>query len=455
MRRFVLVLAASALLAGCATPAYVRPASPAPPAWPTGAAYPPAVAGPAGLPWRDLIADEKLRAVIARMLADNRDLRASVANAAAARALYHVQRAAQFPALTANASGARDHTDAAGDADNFSASIGFSSFEIDLFGRAHDETKAQFEAYLSTESGARAARLSLVAETATAYARFAADRELLALARETQASAARTVRLTQARHDSGLAGALDLEDATTILAQAQSDVAAMTTQAAQDRNALELLVGAPVEDSLLPSSLAAVDAGVHSAPAGLSSAILLQRPDVLEAEHALKSANYDVGAARAAFFPSISLTSALGLASQALSDLAHGNFWSAQAGAVAPLIGGGHGANLSYAKAKYRAAVAQYEKAVQSAFRDVADALARRGTIDDQRAAQARLSAAAERSATLADDRYRAGLSGFLDVLTAQRTMYASRQSAIAATLADIDSRIALYAALGADASLE
>jgi outer membrane protein, multidrug efflux system len=447
-------------------PKYVRPTAPVPAAWPSGAAYAPEAASQAGMPWRDLIAHEKLRTVIERMLANNRDLRAAVANVAAARAQYRVQRAAQFPTIGGDASvtvahggngaGSAAGVGRSGSYEIYSGSIGISGFEIDLFGRLRNQTKAQFEAYLASQSGARSTRLSLVSETATAYATLAADRDLLKVAQDTQASARRTVELTQTLLNAGLGSATDLENARTVLAQAESDLANSTTQVAQDRNALELLVGAPVEDALLPQSLAELDPAIGNVPAGLSSDVLLQRPDVVEAEHSLRGANASIGAARAAFFPQISLTSAVGLASTALSTLFKNDAfnWSVAPAASIPIIGGANRGNLQYAEAQRDLAVAQYEKAVQTAFRDVADGLARRGTIASQRAAQTRLVTAADRAFNLSERQFRAGISPFLDALTAQRTLYAARQSAVAVTLSDIANRITLYAAIGADDTL-
>lgn len=454
MRRASWLALPLALTACNLAPHYVRPEAPVAESWPAGVAYPATADAAAGLPWRSMIADERLQAVIDDMLRNNRDLRASVANVAAARSLYRAQRSTLLPTLSASTSASvvRGPTDS----NSFSAGGAVSGFELDLFGRLRNQTQAQFETYLSTESGMRSIRLSLIAETASAYVTLAADRDLLRIAGETAASASRSVALTKRLFDAGLASGTDVESARTIQAQAESDVARLTTQVAQDSNALALLAGTPVEEALLPKSLADLDGRIATPPAGLSSDVLLRRPDVVEAEHALKAANADIGAARAAFFPIINLTTAFGFASGALSGLFDngGSRWSATPSATVPLIGGPYRANLAYAEAERDARVAQYEKAVQSAFRDVADALARRGTIADQRAAQTRLVTAAQRSFTLAETRYRAGTSDFLEALTAQRTLYSARQSELATRLADIANRIDLYAAVGADDSL-
>ena len=439
-----LIGASALLLAGCSmTPAYERPAPPVPATLPQGEAYAaPAAGETAGLAWTELVQDARLRTVIERALANNRDLRAAIANVQSARAQYRVQRAAQLPTVTADAGASLTRQNDARQ-NSYSADIGFSAFEIDLFGRVRSLTEAALETYLATEEGARSTRIALIAETASAYATLAADQELLALARQTKASAQRTLDLTRSLNAAGLAGKLDVHQAETTVEQAASDVAATVTQVAQDRNALNLLAGAPIEDALLPLSLDSLIAGISRVPAGLSSDILLRRPDVLQAEHQLKAANADVGAARAAMFPTISLTSAIGVASSALSSLFSGGgfAWS-----VSPSAG-----NLDYSKAQRDLYLAQYEQAIQTAFQEVADGLARAGTIDAQQAAQRRLVTANARAYDLAEQRYRAGVDTFLTALTSQRSLYSARQSAIATNLALVSNRILLYRVIGAD----
>jgi multidrug efflux system outer membrane protein len=454
MMRVCLSAASLLALAGCnMAPTYVRPEMPVPATLPSGEAYAPLQAGEkAGLPWTQLVSDTRLHTVIERALANNRDLRAAIANIQSARAQYRVQRAAQLPTLTADAAASFTRQNDARQ-NSYSADLGFSAFEIDLFGRVRNLTQSALETYLATEEGARSTRIALIAETATAYATLAADQELLALSRETQASAQRTLDLTRSLNTAGLAGKLDVHQAETIVEQAASDVAANITQVAQDRNALDLLVGVPVEQALLPQSLDSLIAGVAKVPAGLTSDVLLRRPDVLQAEHQLKAANADIGAARAAMFPTISLTSAIGVASSALSSLFSGGgfTWSASPSASLPIFGGPNRGNLDYSKAQRDLYVAQYEKAVQTAFQEVADGLARAGTIDAQQAAQRRLVTASQRAYDLADQRYRAGIDTFLTALTSQRSLYSARQSAIATDLALATNRILLYRVIGAD----
>ncbi|WP_313958473.1 efflux transporter outer membrane subunit [Novosphingobium sp. 9] len=424
------------------------------------------------MPWKQLFANPRLQQVIATALEKNQDLRATLANVASARAEYHVERSYQLPTLAASGSGSIqrqiDHggnassgtqagsSTVGGGYQSFSGSVGFSSFELDLFGRLKNQSREQFETYLSSESGYRSARLTLVANVATAYATLASDRDLLKLAQDTATSAQRTVDLNRTLFKSGLAAGSDIATAETVLEQAKSDVASQTTLVAQDRNALDLLVGEHVGDDLLPASLSELDTTIGQVPAGLSSDVLLRRPDVVEAEHSLKATYAQIGAARAAFFPTISLTGALGAASTALSSLFDkGNLiWSASSSVSQTIWGGTNKGNLEYAKAQREYYLSQYRYAVQSAFKDVADALARRGTITDQRQAQDRLVDASNRSYKAYDDQYRAGTGTLIDALSAQRTLYSAQQTRISTVLADLTNRITVYSAIGSDDSL-
>jgi multidrug efflux system outer membrane protein len=463
MSRRLLALTACALaLAGCTLdPAYQRPAAPVPTAWPTGAAYP-ATSGEASVAgWRDVVVDPNLKAVIEQALANNRDLRIATANIAAARAQYGVQRADLFPAITANAGATYAHeplaalTGQAGsgsiDEHLYSTSVGFSAYELDLFGRVRSLTRAAQEQYFATEEARRTAQISLVAEVAGDWLTLAADRTLLQVAQDTERSQAASLDLAQHRFDAGVASGVDLAQAKGAYEQARSDVANDTTQVAQDRNALDLVVGAPVADALLPSGL--TDAlPVAETPAGVSSAVLLRRPDVVQAEDQLKAQNANIGAARAAFFPTITLTGSGGATSTALQTLFRGasQTWSFAPNIALPLFEGGRNiAGLHYAKAERDVAVATYEKAIQTAFRETADALARRGTIDEQLAAQIAQRDAAADGATLANARYERGADTYLNVLIAQRTLYAARQSLVATQLARADNLVTLYKALG------
>ena len=462
MRRAAAVVGASLALAGCTLePAYVRPAPATPATWPIGAAYPPA--GPAlpSLSYRDVFRDPHLQTIIASALANNQDLQAALANVAIARAQYRVQRAQLLPKIetTGSAAESQSHTEVAGITTtrrqidrSYDADIGFSAFEVDLFGRLRSLSHAAQEQYLASEAAERAARLTIIAEVAGAYLTLATDRSLLAVAAETETSALRSVELTRARLTGGIAPRSDLRQAETVLNQARSDRANLTTLVAQDRNALELLVGAPAPDAELPTSIESVDGLLGEAPAGLDSRVLLRRPDVVEAEHQLRAANAEIGAARAAFFPNISLTAVAGVASPALSALFNGDdfVWSAQAAAAQTLFdSGANRGNLAAAKARRELAVAQYQKAIQTAFREVADALAQRGTIDEQLRARTTRAEAAGTAYKLSDARYRSGVDPFLTTLDAQRTFYAAQQNLVQTRLDAASNLVELYRALG------
>ena len=465
MRRPLALAAAGLALAGCTLePRYQRPAPAVPTTWPTGRAYgePPAAEALPILSYRDVFHDPRLLALIERALVQNQNLRATAANVQIARAQYRIQRAGLFPSVDAQGSVVHNRdrrgSDPAADVErDYAANLG-AAFEIDLFGRLRSLSHAAQEQYLATDAGARAARLALVGEVARAYLTLAADRTSLLIAEETVASAGRTVSLTEARLKGGVSARTDLAQAQTVLQQARSDMARLATEVAQDRNALELLVGGPVADAELPAGIEEADGTLAEIPAGLDSRILLRRPDVLEAEHRLRSANAQIGAARAAFFPTISLTGLAGYASPQLDGLFSGrNFtWRSEGAAALPIFTGGAAlAGLSGSRAQRELAVAAYQNAVQSAFRDVADALARRGTMHDQLEAQEAFAAAAESAYDLSLARYRAGVETFLETLVAQRTLYVARQSLALTRLAQAQNLVDLYVALGGDAGLE
>jgi multidrug efflux system outer membrane protein len=463
MRRFLLAGAGLLALSGCTMePHYDRPVAAVPQSWPVGASYGATQAAPAAaIGYRDLFKDPRLLGVIDRALAGNQDLRAAVANVQVARAQYRIQRADLFPQLGASGTETqtRSRVTTGGvtqrqTSRSYDADIGLASFEVDLFGRLRSLTHSAQEQYLASEAGARSVRLALIGETANAWLTLAADRSLLGIATDTEASAQRTVDLTQAKLQGGVAPRSDLAQATTLLQQAKSDVADLTTAVAQDRNALELLVGGQVTDAELPASIESLDGVLAEAPAGLDSRVLLQRPDVTEAEHQLKAANAEIGAARAAFFPTISLTGLAGYASPQLSGLFHGrNYnWQGQGGIGLPIFAGGANvAGLDRSKAQRDVAVANYQGAIQSAFRDVADALARRGTIRDQIAAQAELEKAATESYDLAQARYKQGIDPYLATLDAQRTLYSARKTHAAARLVQAANLVTLYVSLGGE----
>ncbi len=463
----VATLLVATVLAGCSLePKYVAPLPAVPPSWPIG--DPALRTSEAALPalgYRDVFRDPHLQNLIAQGLANNQDIRLAVANIAAARGLYRVQRAALLPSIDASTSvSIRDGgnsgsggSGSGGSTTQYNVNIGASAFEIDLFGRIRSQSNAALNSYFATEAAARAVRLTLVADIADAYLTLATDRTLLGIAQDTVHSAERSVTLTRARLSGGVAPRTDLRQAETVLATAQSDMANLTTLVAQDRNALDLLVGAPVASGDLPPTIEAVEGAVVPVPAGLESSILLRRPDVVEAEFRLRAANAQIGAARAAFFPRISLTGLAGFASTALGSLFSGgafNF-SVVPGATLPIFdGGANRGNLDYARAQFGVATANYQRTIQAAFRDVADALARRATIADQAGAQVRLEAAAQDTARLTDARYRGGVASFLESLDAQRSLYGARRSLASTRLVRARNLVDLYRAVGGDPTL-
>jgi multidrug efflux system outer membrane protein len=326
------------------------------------------------------------------------------------------------------------------------------AWQLDLFGKLRDMTRAAQEQYFAARQARDEAQLVLVDEIATDYLTLRDDQALLGIARATLASGQASLDLTKHRLDAGVASALDVTQAQTIAEQARFDVARLTTQVAQDRNALELVVGAPVAGADLPGDLDGEVVVLGNLPGAVSSRVLLTRPDVVQAEDALKAANANIGAARASFFPQISLTASGGLTSLALSSLFKGAAatWSFAPALTQPIFeGGANLAGLELAKGQRDLAVAQYEKVIQTAFREVADALAQRGTIEEQVAAQAALSEAARQALTLAQARYQRGADSYLNVLIAQRTYYAAQQTLVTARLAKSLNLVTLYGVLG------
>jgi multidrug efflux system outer membrane protein len=478
------VLAASMLwlLNGCTMePRYRAPALPVAQQWPipptTTAAAGDAAATPAestqgdteaataasvaawDIGWRDFFADPRLQQLIAQALANNRDLRVAVLNIQLARAQYRVQRGALLPAVDATGSFTKEKLPAVETGlpytvteSFYQVGVGVSSFELDLFGRVRSLTHAALDQYLAQEQARRSAQLSLIAQIADAYLTLASDRELQRLAQQTLKSQEDSFGLTEKRHAIGAVSALDLAQAQTTVESARADAARYDGNIAQDTDALALLVGAPVDPTLLPEDFGASTIGIAELPAGLPSTVLLRRPDVLQSEFMLRSANADIGAARAAFFPTISLTAAIGSASPALSGLFKSGTgsWSFVPQASLPLFQGGQlVGNLAIARTDRDIAVAQYEKAIQSAFRDVADALALTLTLERQRQAQESLVAATQRAYDLSQQRYKAGSDSYLAVLDAQRSYYGAQQGLIATRLAQQNNRVTLYKALG------
>lgn len=485
MRRFAAIVALASVSACSLAPVYVRPAPPVPASWPTGDAY--LRQSEAALPsvsYRDIFRDTRLQAIIDRALANNRDLRIAVANITSTRAQYRIQRADLFPQLVATGSysyrdsgGGTTTTGAGagtgngtgtgngvgtvtsgGSNSNFSVGLGVTAFEIDLFGRVRSLTDASLSRYFAQEAAARSVRLALVGDIATAWLTYAADRSLLGVAEQTAASARRSVRLTDARRAGGISPRTDLRQAEQVLATAEADLAEQKTALAQDVNALQLLVGAPVDAGLLPASIEEAAKTAAELPAGLDSGVLLRRPDVVQAEYTLRATNAEIGAARAELFPRVALTSLIGFASTALRTLFAGGAFSYS---VAPSVNypifraGAGRAGVAFSQAQRDVALATYEQTIQTAFQEVSDALARRGTITDQLAARQRFYVAAADTYQLAEARYRGGIDTFLASLDAQRQLYSAQQLLVQTQLVRATNLVTLYRTLGGDALLD
>jgi multidrug efflux system outer membrane protein len=470
----------AALMASCTlAPAYERPALPIPANLPSGGAYGPArpaATSAADVAWRDFFTDPKLQQVIQLALDNNRDLRVAVLNIAQARAQYRVQRAALLPQVNANFNPTIEHlpasvigaqagvsTSSSGTAgasqavtvEYYEATLGVSNYELDLWGRVRSLSRQALEQYLATVEARRAEQISLISQVATAYVTYAADLERLDVARRTVENDQTSLNLTQQRFKGGVASELDVSQAQSALEQANAGVSTYTTTVAQDVNALRLLVGAEVPAELLPTPLHDLVVTLPDLPAGIPSQLLLRRPDVMEAEHQLKGYNANIGAARAAFFPAIELTGGGGSTSVSLGSLfgPGSGAWTFTPTVSLPIFAGGRNrANLSAAKAQKDIAVAQYEKAIQTAFREVADALAQQGQIAGLVSANQREVDAVSRGFGLASARYRRGSDTYLNVLSAQLTLYQAQQNLIAARLTRAANLITLYQVLGGGA---
>jgi len=423
--------------------------------WPipatAAAADPAAPSITADIGWRDFFADERLEEVIARALANNRDLRVAMLNVEKARAQYRIQRADRVPSVGANATMVRTGGDVPV-SETYTADLGITEFELDLFGRVRNLSQAALQRYFAQEENRRSAQLALIAEVANVYLTLAADQEQLRVAQATLATREDYYELTRKRFELGAVSALDVSQARTQVEAARTDAARYAGQVAQDGNALALLVGAPVGSELLPRSFDQPVTALAALPAGLPSEVLLRRPDVLAAEHLLRASNANIGAARAAFFPSIRLTGAVGSASDELSGLfdTGTSTWSFVPQVNLPIFQGGRlRAGLASARVDRDVALAQYEKAIQAGFREVADALALTTTLAAQRAASDATVAAAAEADRLSRARYEAGRDSYLVLLDAQRTLYLVQQAQITTRLAEQANRVTLYKVLG------
>ena len=466
MHKSLFTLAALALLGGCSlAPVYERPAAPVGQAWPAGEAYKglPAAAADARpvseIQWREYFADARLRQVIELALANNRDLRVSVLNIERARAQYNISSAPLLPTVSAgvgqNATRTPRTMTGTGEAAitrQYSGGLSLAAYELDFFGRVRNGAEAGLQTYLGTEEARRTQQISLVAEVANAWLTLTADQQRLKLAQETLRSQQTTYDLSRKRFDAGATSGVDVYDAQTSVETARNDVATYTAQVAQDQNALNLLVGGTVPTTLLPEGELVSVTELTTLPGSLPSDLLQRRPDVQQAERALRSANANIGVARAAFFPSISLTASGGSASRDLSGLfkAGSGTWSFAPQINLPIFDGGvNRANLDIAKADRDISVAQYEKAIQVAFREVADALAIRGTIDERLNSQQALVQAAEKSYNINEARYRNGADTYLNSLVSQRALYQAQQGLITTRLNQTSNAVTLYKVLG------
>lgn len=430
------LIAASMALAGCTSlaPNYERPLAPVPGTWPTKGAV---AAAEGTLPWQDFIVDAQLQALIKTALENNRDLRQTLLNIQAARAQYGIQRADRLPGVSASATGTRQRTpaDVGGTANpvtasNYQAGVGFTSFELDLFGRVASLSEAALQTYLASEQTGRAAQLTLIADVAQAYLTRDSAIRRLDLTRQTLEARERSQFLIEQRRRSGASSALDHEEAIGLTEQARADLARIQRELSQSENALRLLVGDSQAVSGLPIRPADGPIVVTELVPGLPASLLARRPDILAAEHELKARHADIGAARAAFFPRLSLTGFLGASSADLSKLFSGgqSAWSFSPQLTLPIFDAGrNSANLTLAEVRKDMAVARYEQSIQTAFREVADALSAADTLRREEVAKQALARSSAASLALSDARYRAGVDSHLRYLDAQRGSYANQ----------------------------
>lgn len=459
------LLTLSLALAGCMslTPTHVRPTAPVAADWHAPAASSTETKAAAALGWREFVTDARLREVIELALAQNRDLRVALLNVQKAQAQYGVQLADRLPSVSASGGQSAQRLPGGLSASGqptisrqYTATLGISAFELDLFGRVKSLSDAALQQVLATEDGRRSAQISLIAQVAGSWLTLAADQERLQLTEQTLKAREDSLRLTRRLQEGGVSSALDLRQAEIAVEQSRADLASLTRQVASDRNALELLVGSPLQTGHWPVAGSAEAATVTTAlPAGLPSEVLLLRPDVQQAERTLQAAEAQIGAARAAFFPRISLTGSAGSASPGLDGLFRGGtgMWSFVPQISLPLFDAGRNrAQLKTAQVERDIAMAQYEKAIQSAFRDVADGLAERATLGQQVEAQQQLVARSSDALRLAEARFRAGVDDRLATLDAQRSLYAAQQGLVQVQLAQQLNRVTLYKALGGGA---
>ena len=466
MMKPLAVLGVAAILSGCTmAPEYLRPEAPVAQTWPAAAMLEEKDLSPAGslsaadTGWRVFFTDPHLQKLIETALANNRDLRVAALNIERARGMYQIQRADLLPGVEGTGQSSNQGTPAglsntgrASVSRTQTASVGISSYELDFFGRIRSLKDQALEEYLATEEAFRSAQISLVSEVAQAYLTLVADRELLAVSSETLDSQRASYEMIRRRYDVGVSSELDLRQAQTSVDTARVNIARYSGQVEQDTTALTLLVGTPVTSEMLPARSLSELPPWGEIPVGLPSEVLLQRPDILQAEHQLKAANANIGAARANFFPRITLSASYGPGSAELSDLFDGGtgMWSFIPKISLPVFEGGRNlANLRVSETDKAIAVANYEKAIQSAFREVADSLVLRKSLLDQYNAQLSLTEATSEAYRLSRERYNRGVDSYLNVLDSQRSMYNSQLDLISVRASRELNQIQLYKALG------
>ncbi len=462
MKETLLLLVTALALAGCTSlaPDYQRPVAPVAQAWPSGTGASSASAGNAvaDRTWQQFFTDERLRELIGQALEHNRDLRVAALNIERARALYRIEQADRVPMVAVGAGMTAQRTPgsltASGSSETtrrYDVAAGISGYELDFFGRVRSLNEAALQEFLATEQARDSAQISLVAEVANAYLTLAAERERQRLASETLENQRDAHALIQRRVESGMASQIDLRRSQTTVDAARADLARYTALAVQAENALALLAGGPVNPSLLPDSLAPV-ASLDILPVGVPSQVLQRRPDIRGVEHRLQAAHAQIGVARAAYFPSITLTASGGVASGALSTLfkSGSGAWAFEPLVTLPIFDSGRRrAAVKVAEAERGMLLAEYEGTLQRAFREVADALAVRSTLGEQLEAQESLVAATADTFRLSEIRFQQGAQSYLEVLDAQREMYAAQQGLIAVRLTRLENQVLLYKALG------
>jgi multidrug efflux system outer membrane protein len=453
-RQRAALAAAALLLAGCASmaPPYERPAAPVAAAFPDlQAAGAPAALPASEIEWQRFFVDPRLKRMIELALQNNRDLRIAVLNIERVRAQYQVQRAEQLPTVFVGATGLyQPNADSNGNNRYYTTGLNITGYELDLFGRVRSLSDAALQQYLATEEARKAAQISLVAALANAYLTLLADERQLEVTRKTLDTRLESYRLLQLKLDNGASSDYELAQAASLVEGARAALALFMRQRAQSRNALELLVGQPLPPDLPPGLPLEGQGLLAEVPAGLPSDLLARRPDVRQAERQLQAANANIGAARAAFFPRITLTGSVGLASDDLGGLFDNRAWQFAPRITLPIFdAGANQANLEISQANRDIAVAQYERSIQGAFREVADSLAGRATLGEQLRAQQAQAQAEEQRLRLADLRFQNGASSYLDVLEAQRALFLSQQAVVVVQAAQQQNLVVLYKALG------